>query len=250
MVASAIRTFVKMQPRLYDFTTRLKPCRTDTEKWLDDFSRKRGRVVSFIQIGANDGLRCDPVRRFVVRDRWEGIFVEPLLPVFKMLKDNYAHLRNRHDLVFVNAAISGKEGENIIFWSFSAPYLSTLPLERQMDLLRKSSFDRSLVEGYLDGCPGNGERIEAFSVPVMTVTSLVDQYRDGKMTDLLVIDAEGHDDRIIMGIDLERYRPKAIIYESHNLAEREQPLRQFLCDRDYEVGGLGGDSVAVDTRGE
>lgn len=240
-----IRDFIKTRPRLYDFIGGLRPMRTETERWLGSFSIRHGRRVSFIQIGANDGIRCDPVRRFIVRDRWEGIVVEPLPPVFEMLKDNYAHM-GRRKLVFVNAAVSDREGENITFWSYSNDFLATLTLEEKMSFLRKSSLDRSLVVKYLDGHTGIDGKVEPFSVPVMSVAGLVETYRDGRMTDLVIIDAEGHDDKIIMGMDLEKYRPEAILYESHNLNGRERALKLFLNEHGYIVSGLGGDSVAVD----
>jgi FkbM family methyltransferase len=240
-----MKDVVKTKPWLYDLLLRRWPLRTETEKWLDRFSRALGRSVSFIQVGANDGIRSDPVRPFIIRDRWEGILVEPLPAVFQMLKGNYAHLRSRN-LVFVNAAISDKEDERLTFWSFSSAFLAPLTLEERLGFLRLSSLDRQQVEKCLVDHPDIGEKIEPFSVPVMSVNSLVEKYWNDKMTDLIIIDAEGHDDVIINGIDFDKYRPKAIFYESHHLGARAAALQQYLSERDYLVNRLEGDSVAID----
>ena len=55
------RTFSKPEPAYYFF---------------DTFSKSHNRKVNFIQIGASDGLRNDPIREFIIRDKWQGIFVE------------------------------------------------------------------------------------------------------------------------------------------------------------------------------
>jgi len=43
----------------------------------------------FVQIGANDGVFCDPIRNFVTRNRVAGIVVEPLKDYFRKLSENY-----------------------------------------------------------------------------------------------------------------------------------------------------------------
>ena len=43
----------------------------------------------FIQVGANDGLMCDPIRQFIVKHSWGGILVEPVPDYFELLKKNY-----------------------------------------------------------------------------------------------------------------------------------------------------------------
>jgi hypothetical protein len=80
--ASQLKAEIKRRPRLYDFvmflSRRVLLRRTPAFMVLDQFSRALGRGVSFIQVGAGDGLRRDPIREFIVRDNWTGVMIEPL----------------------------------------------------------------------------------------------------------------------------------------------------------------------------
>ena len=40
----------------------------------------------FIQVGANDGVMCDPIRQFIVKHSWGCILVEPVPDYFELLK--------------------------------------------------------------------------------------------------------------------------------------------------------------------
>jgi FkbM family methyltransferase len=199
--------------------------------------------VNFVQIGTNDGLRWDPVRRFIIRDDWNGVLVEPLPPVFELLKKNYAHVTNRK-LVFANVAVSSDDSESFKFWSFSKSFCDSLSIEDRLYYLRKSSTDRRLVEANLKGFDDIQTMIECYTVPALSVNTLLDKYWDGDPIDLIFIDAEGHDDRIIRAIDFARIQPAAILYESHNLRERKQGIQEYLQSRGYTVTDLVGDSVA------
>src|SRR5271166_6111911 len=61
----------------------------------------------FIQVGANDGLKDDPLRRFVSKYHWRGILVEPQPQVFERLVKNY---EAEKQLVFENVAIDDADG--------------------------------------------------------------------------------------------------------------------------------------------
>lgn len=239
-----IKNYIKSKPRLYDFVNGLRPLEDETQRWLDQFSRSRDRRVNFIQIGTNDGLRWDPVRRFIIRDEWSGVLVEPLPPVFELLKKNYAHVTNRK-LVFANVAVSSDDTESFKFWSFSKSFCDSLSIEDRLYYLRKSSMDRKMVEANLKGFDDVQEKLQCYTVPALSVNTLLEKYWDGGPIDLIFIDAEGHDDHIIQAIDFDRIQPMAILYESHNLRERKQKIQTFLENRGYRVNDLVGDSVAV-----
>ena len=239
-----VKDYIKTKPRLYDLFNGVRPMEEGTQQWLDDFSRSLDRNVNFVQIGTNDGLRWDPVRRFVIRDNWNGVLVEPLPPVFEMLKANYAHVTNRK-LVFANVAVSSSDQESIRFWSFSKEFCKSLSIEDRLYYLRKSSTDRDMIAANLRNFEQVDDKIQAYDVPCLTVTSLVEQYWDGPEIDLVFIDAEGHDDHVVRGINFNQMKPKAILYESHNLGERKQDLRHFLESNGYIVTDLVGDTVAI-----
>jgi len=68
---------------------------------VSSFSR-RTQNFFFIQIGAHDGRKDDPIYELVQRNRWSGILVEPQPDVFQRLKENYAGFSG---LAFEQAAI-------------------------------------------------------------------------------------------------------------------------------------------------
>lgn len=241
-----LKDFIRTRPRQFD---KLRAARRalrvgydPTYDFLDCLSRTRRGRISFIQVGANDGLRNDPVREFIIRDRWQGILVEPLPSVFAMLQRNYAYARNP-GLKFVNAAITAEDGEALTFYTVDEVFLKTLPLERQLDLLRKASFDRAHVLRHFG--EGRADAIRAASVPCMTMDKLLHDHWDGTGIDLLVIDAEGHEPAIIGSLDFEAFRPSAILFESHNLGSTRDRLYRLLNDSGYRIIPLGPDAAAV-----
>ena len=45
--------------------------------FLNNLSKSKKGKIFFIQIGANDGQWNDPIYKFIRRDRWSGILIEP-----------------------------------------------------------------------------------------------------------------------------------------------------------------------------
>ncbi len=239
-----IKDYIKTKPRLYDLIHSIRPIESEVERWLDNFSHINNKPVHFIQIGASDGLRWDPIRRFVIRDGWIGIFVEPLPHVFNMLKYNYAYVKNPQ-LIFVNAAISSKDDECMHIWSYSDEFCTSLSLEDRLFYLRKSSLDKKKVEASLKDFHSIEDKIKCFEIECMSVNSLIRKYWNVNRIDLILIDAEGHDDEIIRAIDFDTIHSKAVLFESHNLGDRKLEIHEFLSQKGYKILDLGGDSVAV-----
>jgi FkbM family methyltransferase len=241
---TSIKNYIKTKPQLYDFLNSRRPIEDKVEKWIEEFTKSNLRPINFIQIGASDGLRWDPFRRFIIRDKWNGVFVEPLPNVFSILKENYAYVKNQ-DLKFVNAAISIGDDDHIDIWSYSEKFCNGLSLEDRLFYLRKSSLDKKHVEASLQGFDDVADKTQCFRVNCISINDLIKKYMADKEVDLILIDAEGHDDKIVRTIDFETVRPKAILFEAHNLGNREQEIHAFLNDKGYTVSSIGGDSVAV-----
>jgi len=240
----SITDFVKTKPRLYDFLNSLRPISGEVESWLENYSKANHGKVNFIQIGASDGLRWDPFRRFIIREKWNGVFVEPLPNVFSILKSNYAYMKNQK-FGFVNAAISTGENDHIDIWSYSEEFCNTLSLEERLYYLRKSSLDKKHVEASLQEFDDVSSKIVCFRVKCISINELIEQYIGNNKINLILIDAEGHDDMIVRTIDFERFQPDAILFEAHNLAARKQKIHDYLKEKNYTVTNIGGDSVAV-----
>jgi FkbM family methyltransferase len=76
---------------------------------LSLFSRALGPGLTVVQIGANDGLKRDPLHKYIRRDGWRGILVEPQRQVYEHW---LAPLHGRNPRIeTVNAALGPEDGE-------------------------------------------------------------------------------------------------------------------------------------------
>ena len=247
---SILMNFVKTKPRLFDIAKRVSRAlslgkQSDAYKFFDNFSRLHDRPVTFVQIGASDGLRWDPIREFIVRDGWEGILVEPLPTIFEVLRHNYGYMQERK-LVFVNAAVSSDAGE-LVFWTFDNEFLSKLSLEERIIYSQKSSFNKEHVLRWVRLNNHEDKIVKAIKIPCVSLNELVANHWDKRPINLVVIDAEGHDAAIIQGIDFSVINPEVIFFESHNLGAKKGEVYKFLSMNHYEILELGGDTVASRT---
>jgi FkbM family methyltransferase len=237
-----IKNFIKTKPKLYDFFNERRKLNNELDLWLDHFSKSRNRTIDFIQVGANDGLRWDPIRRFIIRDNWNGVLIEPLRQVYSMLLNNYSYVK-KSSLKFENCAISEKEG-SIEFWSYTDKFLNSLSIEDRLFYLRKSSLDKGQAEKPLTNIENPTEHIRCYKTPSKPLAQIISKYFPNNNIDLIFIDAEGFDDHVIRTIDFAKCKPTAIIYENHNLGIRNEAIEDFLSKKGYSIKRIGGDTVA------
>lgn len=237
-----VRDYIKTKPALYDFLNRLRRPSGELERWLDAFSSSSSQPVSFIQVGANDGLRWDPIRRFVVRDCWRGVLVEPLKPVYELLRQNYSYL-TKLDLRFENCAVS-REAGSIKFWSYSREFLDSLTAEKKLYYLRQSSVNRTQVLRSLSKFENPERLLVCHDTPSVPLQQIVDHHFPHGRVDLIFIDAEGHDDEVVHSINFDARPPGVIVYENHNLGTKNRDLEAFLIARGYLITRLNDDTVA------
>lgn len=194
---------------------------------------RRGDALSFVQVGANDGVYGDPIRHYIFERGWHGVLVEPQPDVFARLKDNYPGHAER--LVFEQVAI-GPEG--------------TLTLYRPPPDLADTwglsvvSADPRVAAKSLGISPDRLDKIEVPSIPLDT---LFERHRIGRL-DVLQIDVEGLDWTILKTVDLARYRPTLIQFESGHMRRGEiTEAVHALNAHGYDVnyGGWQGDLVAL-----
>ena len=203
-------------------------------------SRLRGHFpvesrVTFVQIGAYDGVAGDPIRRLVVEnDSWSGVMIEPQPDVFNRLQRNYAAQLSR--LQFLNVAISDKGGEKILFYiSETEQKLLGLPdWTSQLASFNSEHLSKHFPHARLVRC----------SVKTMTFEEAANLLPAGHV-DVVVIDIEGHERAIIETIDLERHRVKFIIYEHRHLSERDRSaVESRLRSHGFSLKAFGFDTIA------
>lgn len=177
---------------------------------------KSSQIKTVMQIGANDGIRNDPVRELVVNCGLDGIFVEPDPAAFSELKRSYSHLINRgHRLSFVNAFCTEGEGTHE-FYTLSPKIRSKLTRKRELALTRKASTDRNRFVRHLASIGYHDAENLVEPAHIKTV-KWDDLFKEFGVPDLLVLDTEGLDWRLMADLDLSQYTPKIIFFEHGNL---------------------------------
>jgi FkbM family methyltransferase len=191
--------------------------------------------VIFVQIGAYDGVAGDPIRSIVVENTgWSGILIEPQYDAFERLKENYFPQQSR--LQFLNVAISDRSGESAIF-CISEDERKRLALPDWAGEI--ASFDAQHL--YKAFPLAKSFRL---NVKTMTFAEVADRLPGGHV-DVVVVDVEGHERRVIETIDLERHRVRFIVYEHKHLSETDRSaVESKLRRHGFALKGFGRDTIA------
>ena len=166
------------------------------------------RDFFFLQIGAFDGETRDPLFHAVRKYGLKGVLVEPQKPAFERLRENY---RDQPQLQFVNAAISDRNEERIMYTLRNGACTAASFDKRH--LLKHSIPEADIVEQ---------------PTPCLTFPELLK--RSGREhVDLLQIDAEGADFAILKMVDFEHFRPSIVRYEQLHLEHGSERCAQLLA---------------------
>jgi FkbM family methyltransferase len=159
--------------------------------------------LTFAQIGANDGVRFDPIHAFVRanRHRVTGVVVEPLPDLFEALRRNY---RDCPGVIAVNAAIHNEERKATLY---RVDPRRAIGLPDWVHGI--ASFDREHLAQHSIIPP---EAIVGVEVPCLRLDELLKAHGITEL-DLLLIDTEGYDAEIIRGLDLREARPRTLRFE-------------------------------------
>ncbi|GAA6141014.1 FkbM family methyltransferase [Hydrogenophaga sp. 5NK40-0174] len=175
--------------------------------------------VQFLQVGAMDGVKFDPLYKRIRAQQWHGALFEPLTDMYERLVANYDDCEG---LVFVNAAIDACDGERVMY---------RIPAQVVEDgtlpdwALGISSFytDRNAIGGKkVDEATHDvlkSVRVEE-TVLCKSFQTALDELGFASL-DLLQIDTEGHDWAILQTFPLDRIKPLVINFEYYNLGPGE-----------------------------
>ncbi len=207
------------------------------------FSMVNHRGFFFVQIGACDGKRHDPIYPYVTNYNFAGIAIEPMPHEFKELKNNY---RDNSRVQCVNVAI-GKETGSFPFYTVIDSYKKD-----PSSITSVSSFDMETLKKCIIGDlkkrkvynVNPDKYIKEILVKTLCLNDLVRIY-DIKNIDLLQIDCEGYDYEILKTFDFSKFSPKIINFESVHLSERDwQECEKLLKSKGYTFFNSGNDTCA------
>jgi FkbM family methyltransferase len=156
--------------------------------------------MTFLQIGAFDGIGEDDLRELVTSHNLRGVMVEPQPAAFARLQQTY---RNQRQVTLLQAAIAEAEGTRDLYCHRSHASMA-------------ASFDRRHLRKH-----GISDRdIVAQPVPCHTVESAL-RAAGLANVDLIQIDAEGYDWPIVRSIDFARTRPRMIRFEYRHMPDAD-----------------------------
>ena len=184
----------------------------------------------FVQIGANDGIRSDPIQALVKRHGLRGLLVEPVDDYFNALVDNYSECER---LSFDNCAVSVEDG--------------TLTMYRASQEAPGGDWVHGIASTSYAHVQQSvaPELIKKLEVPALSIQSLFRKHGVERVN-LLQVDTEGFDYQIVRMVLDAGWRPEIINYESVNLSERDRTAcKRLLNACEYCYIDVGLDTLAV-----
>ena len=196
----------------------------------------RNRRFFFVQAGANNGIRWDPLHDLICKHHLAGLLVEPLPDIFDELRKNYAM---EPQLSFEGSALAEEEGVQSLFRvKLDAPVGDWAQGVASFNKLHVINHLKSELEEW-------EQFIEEVKVPTIPVTTLLQKHSIAEIT-LLQIDTEGHDFEILKMFLSARMFPEVINFERVNLSFRDQQeSRRLLVENGYRFLDVGIDTLAI-----
>jgi FkbM family methyltransferase len=154
------------------------------------------KKIFFIKIGASEAnIKNDVLAKFINIFNCQGVLIEPNPIYFDKIKKNYSKR-----FTCLKLAISNKNALRNLF-TVKKRFLNSLSILEQQSLLRKSSFYKKKVIAALIK-KGIDKKIylKKNIVKTLDINLLLNKFKN---TNLLFIDAEGHDYIILKKINMD-----------------------------------------------
>jgi FkbM family methyltransferase len=177
----------------------------------------------FVEAGANDGFEQSNTYHLERFRGWSGLLVEPVPELYReaVLERPGAHI--------VNCALVAADHDgspvSMRYGGLMSIVAGTHGSEQDDRAYVSPAFALGLEEEY------------TFSVPARTLSSLLDEI-GAPAVDLLSLDVEGYEPQVLRGLDLDRYTPRYILVEIHNMRSGREPVEAVLGDRYVAVEQL------------
>lgn len=217
-------------------------------EFLNAYSLARQGNFYVVQIGANDGISNDPIHKFIKRDGWAGVLLEPQPFVYNTFLH---HIYRRNPGIHTLCAALGEEdgsrelyqiGFSRMRWATGLATFDRPSLERAF----KNGFIASRCEKYGVEMPDSPEeQIIAEVVEVISPKTLLNRYELPRI-DLLQIDTEGFDYQVIRMFDVASTQPQAIVYEHIHLPKEDAAACEaLLAANGYRLRHFGANTLAL-----
>ncbi|MFL6238340.1 MAG: FkbM family methyltransferase [Actinomycetes bacterium] len=175
----------------------------NAEATVAEIGRRSARPLTYLQIGANDGVSNDPLYATARARGWSGVLVEPMPHLFERLTTMYG---GDAKVRLANVAIADEPGTVTMY-----------AVDRRPDdpewVDQIASLRRDVIMRHAYALADLDERIVTQEVESMPLGDLVRRHALS-IVDLMHIDAEGFDSEVIRQIDLHApWAPRFLIFE-------------------------------------
>jgi len=197
---------------------------------------KHHQDIFVLKIGANDGVTNDPLATLLLTDRrYRGLLVEPLPMYAAMLRANYGKCGR---FAIEQAAVTTSScTANMYYVDENA--LEQIGISVPHWVRGVASFDRLHVVKHLT--PEMRSAVKELSVECLAVDALLSRNNIQKI-DLLQIDSEGFDYRILRQFDFTTLRPRIVLFERKHLSKEDQDAsRSMMQNAGYQVKAMETD---------
>lgn len=168
----------------------------------------------FVDIGAHHPIRFSNTKYFYDTG-WSGINIDPIPGIMEIFKK----VRSRD----VNLEMGVSDSHEFLeYYSFNEPALNTFNKQYAETTLKHPSI----------------QLLEKVPVEVWPLATILERHSEGRAIDLMNIDTEEFELKVLASNDWERFRPRILVIEclSAELENfRECPIYQFLSARDYSL---------------
>jgi FkbM family methyltransferase len=186
--------------------------------------RKSG-TVKVVQIGAFDGHACDPLEEILGNKEVAAVLFEPQTSPYESLVTRYAGHPN---VRIINAAVGESDGKVTLHIPAS-----------------EASPKASLIAQHHSRFGLKGDKVREVIVSSISVSSLVKQFQVEKL-DILQVDTEGMDYRILKWFFAVGVEPAIINFESLHLDKNDrQASRNLLREKGYWWIDTSQDTFAI-----
>ncbi|MGA2251547.1 FkbM family methyltransferase [Terracidiphilus sp.] len=196
------------------------------DQLLAALSQKQSQIY-FMQVGAFDGVTNDHLHREVRKFSLSGVAIEPQKDAFKLLQKNYSDLAAT--MTFFNVAIAERDGYKPFHFVDNAP-------AEPVWLPQLASFRRDVILRHSDAVQDLDALIRSVNIECWSFETLFRKL-NRTTVDLLYIDAEGYDGKLIWSFDVPRRMPSIIVFEhKHLMAPEYLQVLQMLTGCGYSIG--------------
>ena len=181
----------------------------------------KNKINQIIQIGANDGQSFDELSYFIKKNKTNSVLVEPIVENFTKLQIHYKNLnfiKLENSAISVNDEVSKLYKVNPKYTSKYGSHISAIPSFSQKHLINHGV---------------NKKHIITELVTPITIKKLIAKYNIDNL-DLLFVDAEGYDGKIIYDfLDSSILRPFMIFEYIHIQNDTFLDLIKKLIEKKY-----------------